>query len=62
MTHFSTENKTSGEQAVDEERVSTEAPWGEEMVELQKLNPLLTAAWILPGACQPCNDGKASRF
>lgn len=25
MTHFSAESKTSGEQAVDEERVSTEA-------------------------------------
>lgn len=62
MTHFSTESKTSVEQAVDEERVWTEALWGEEMAELQKLNPLLTAAWILPGAWQPCDAGKASKF
>lgn len=61
MTHFSTERKTSGEQAVDEERVSTEAEGRRDCRAAEAESPAqagLTAAWTVPGASQPCNASK----
>lgn len=65
MTYFSAESKTSGEQALHEEKVSTEAHTSNtgrrDCGAAEAESPAqagLTAAGTVPGLSQPCNASK----